>query len=312
MTYLSYINERIRAEVTKHSVVMYGQNITRGSCLGGLTRGIEAGKGGRTINTTNAENTLTGLGFGMLLEGQPSIFFMKQMDFLLLGVDQLVNTYNNIRSTRAPDTLGSYTIFPITVDSGYQGPQSSLNTLADFCTIAKLRGYTLTNKWDTDRILSQHLISPGMRLITVSQRQFSDELLALPEPLYVSSDDTVFQYAAGSAATIVSFNFALPQALKLHAALHQAGIAADLFNVNSPADFDTTRLIERVRATKKVIILDDSKTDNLPHRRLLEEEALGAPWRLVIKRELGENWLYPVPDVLGVDYEKVVAEIGRS
>lgn len=312
MTYLSYINERIRAEVAKHSVVMYGQNITRGSCLGGLTRGIEAGRGGRAINTTNAENTLTGLGFGMLLQGQPSIFFMKQMDFLLLGIDQLVNTYNNIRSTRAPDTLGSYTIFPITVDSGYQGPQSSLNTLADFCTIAKLRGYTLTNKWDTERILSRHLISPGMRLITVSQRQFSDEPLALPEPLYVSSDDTMFQYAAGSGATIVSFNFALPQALKLHEALKKAGISADLFNANSPADFGTTRLIERVRATKKLVILDDSKTDNLPHRTLLEEEALGAPWRLVIKRELGKDWLYPVPDILDIDYEKIVAEVSRS
>ena len=47
------------------------------------------------INTPNLENTLVGTGFGLMLSGLQAAFFMKQQDFLLLGVDHLVNTYNS-------------------------------------------------------------------------------------------------------------------------------------------------------------------------------------------------------------------------
>ncbi len=313
MTYIEHINTLLRIQVGKLPLVIYGQNITRGSCLGGFTRGVLPGKGGRAINTTNAESTLAGLGFGMLLEGQSSIFFTKQMDFLLLGIDQLVNTYNNIRSASDQKELGSYTIFPITVDSGLQGPQSSLNTFADFCTIAKIRGYTLTNKWDAGRILSRHLTAPGFRLMTVSQRMFKDELLPLPKPLWVGKDDTAFQYYAGDGATVVAFNFALPQAFTLREELKKAGIAAALFNVNSPTTYDCGKIIESTNKTKKLIVLDDSKSDNLPHNHLLADDKLKPlTLRLVIKRELKKDWLYPVKDLLEIDYKKVVEKVCKT
>ena len=38
----------------------------------------------------------TGVGFGLMLRSVNSVFFMKQFDFLLLGIDHLVNTYNII------------------------------------------------------------------------------------------------------------------------------------------------------------------------------------------------------------------------
>lgn len=305
MTYLAYINQQLKERCAKKPLVLFGQNITRGSCLGGFTRGVLAGPGGREINSTNAESSLVGVGFGMLLEGQPSVFFMKQMDFLLLGIDQLVNTYNNIRSTK-PKNTGSFTIMPITVDSGYQGPQSSLNALADFCSIANLRGYTLTNQWDTDHILEKHLMAPGVRLITVSQRQFKDELLPLQKPLYIAGNDSVFQYTEGGDATIVAFNFALPQAYRLEQELRKAGLTAALFNVNSPTDYEKEKIIESANRTGKIVILDDSKTTNLPHHRLLADPLLSVEFRLVLARELGENWLYPVEDLLDVQYEKVL------
>ena len=312
MTYLEHINTLLRVQVGKLPLIVYGQNITSGSCLGGFTRGIVPGKGGWAINTTNAESTLAGLGFGMMMEGQSSIFFMKQMDFLLLGIDHLVNTYNNIRSASDPKKLGSYTIFPITVDSGLQGPQSSLNTFADFCTIAKIRGYTITNKWDAERIFSRHLTAPGLRLMTVSQRLFKIELLTPPNPLWVGKEDTAFQYYEGDGATIVAFNFALPQALTLREELKSAGITAALFNVNSPTAYDIDKITESANKTKKLIVLDDSKSDNLPHNALLSDNRLLPSVRIVIKRELGKDWLYPVPDTFEVNYENIVKKIKNT
>lgn len=310
MTYIEYINGCIKEEVARRPLVLFGQNITRGSSLGGFSRGVLPAQGGLVINTTNAENSLVGLGFGMMLEGQSSIFFMKQLDFLLLGVDQLVNTYNVIRSAYDEKTLGSFTIMPIVVDSGYQGPQSSLNTFADFCTLGKIRGYTLTNKHDAEKILKKHMVCPGFRIISVSQRLFKEELLPLPEPLQVDKEETVFQYTHGDGATIASFNFALPEAWRLRKELAKAGIEAALFNVNSPTEFDTADIIESANKTGKLITLDDSKSDNLPHNALWGDKRLKSlRLRLVLKRELGKDWLYPSADQFLVDYKKVVQTV---
>ncbi len=134
MKYVQYINSLLKEHVSNNAdLVLYGQNIDAGSCLSGLTRGLSSCNGGLTINTPNSENSLVGVGFGLMLNDVSSVFFMKQMDFLLLGIDQLVNTYNVIRQSKPS---ASFTIFPVTVDSGYEGPQSSLNNFDDFCSIA--------------------------------------------------------------------------------------------------------------------------------------------------------------------------------
>ena len=125
MKYVQFVNSLLKNVIKKENdLVLYGQNINAGSCLSGLTRGLGNVNSGLTINTPNCENTLVGIGFGLMLSGTSSIFFMKQMDFLLLGIDHLVNTYNIIRQDK-PEV--SFTIFPINVDSGYEGPQSAFS-----------------------------------------------------------------------------------------------------------------------------------------------------------------------------------------
>ena len=85
--------------MSKHDeLVLFGQNINAGSCLGGLTRNLKVKENSKVINSTNSENTLCGFGFGLLIGGVNSILFMKQLDFLLLGIDHLVNTFNIIRN----------------------------------------------------------------------------------------------------------------------------------------------------------------------------------------------------------------------
>ena len=70
-----------------------------------------------------------------MMSGVSGIFFMKQLDFLLLGIDHLVNTYNIIRNVQEKYPNGSFTIVPTIVDSGYDGPQSSFNNLNDLISV---------------------------------------------------------------------------------------------------------------------------------------------------------------------------------
>jgi len=88
MKYVQYLNSLIKEKSKNCSeLVFFGQNINAGSSLSGLTEGLTIDKSGLIINTQNSENCLVGIGFGLMMNSVSSVFFMKQMDFLLLGID---------------------------------------------------------------------------------------------------------------------------------------------------------------------------------------------------------------------------------
>jgi len=310
MKYIEYVNNLIKQQIkTQKRLVLFGQNINAGSCLSGLTRGFEVDKSSRIINSTNAENSLCGFGFGLLLSEISSIFFMKQLDFLLLGMDHLVNTFNIIRNTKLGKNA-SFTIFPIIVDNGFQGPQSSLNNFAEFCSIARISGYTITNKTDAGEILKSKLIEPGFRIITVSQRLFHQEIIEPKQVLFVNNEKTVFQYNKGDDLTIVSFNFSFPQANELLSEFEENGINVSLFNVNSPIETNWKEICKDVENTKNIIILDDSKSVNIAVNSLINDLVSNGNLKSkrIIKKEINDDWLNPNEDLMKVDYKKIVTE----
>lgn len=310
MKYIEYINNLIKEQIkTQKKIVLFGQNINAGSCLGGLTRGLEIDKSSKIINSTNAENSLCGFGFGLMISDTSSIFFMKQLDFLLLGIDHLVNTYNIIRSAGL-GKHASFTIFPIIVDNGFQGPQSSLNNFAEFCSISRIPGYSISNKIDADEIIKSKLIEPGFRIITVSQRLFHKDIFEPKQILFVNDEKTVFQYKKGNQLTIISFNFTFPQAIELTSEFEKNGIDVSLFNVNSPIETNWKKIYEDVENTKNIIILDDSKSLNIAANTLMSNiiQKIELNSKLILKKEIDHNWLTPNDDEMKINYKELVIE----
>lgn len=309
MKYVEYLNAVIKREVANSdNCVLFGQNINAGSCLGGLTRNIIMNPDSRIINTTNAENSLVGFGFGLMMNGMSGVFLMKQLDFLLLGIDQLVNTYNIIRSINHQPENGSFTIVATVVDSGYEGPQSSFNNLSDICSIARIQGFTVTNKADADHIFSHHFLEPGFRIIGLSQRLGKIDIDESAVPVKVIDNGNIFQYTAGADATIVSFNFSYPQAAKLAKFLFGNNIQVSHFHVNSATSMDWKDILSNIATTKKIIIIDDSKSLHIPGDSLLSQlVSVNIKRSIVLKKELGNNWLYPVSDDFIINEESVLA-----
>jgi pyruvate dehydrogenase E1 component beta subunit len=240
------------------------------------------------------------------MNGVPAVFFMKQQDFLLLGIDQLVNTYNIIRR-EAPKA--SFTIMPAIVDSGYEGPQSSLNNLSDFCSIARIPGYTVTNKIEAEEIIDKHLIAPGFRIIGVSQRLFKTELIDIP-CLYMNEDRSLFQYTAGEDVTIVCFNLSFPYGLELYHRMLKKNIKASLFSVSASMPIPWDEIMADVQTTKQVVIIDDSKSvhaswqtllNALYEKRILEKH-------VVIARSFEGYWCRPQHDQLEIDYDHICSQ----
>lgn len=297
MKYIEFLNKIIKERILeeKNNIVLFGQNINAGSCLSGLTRNLKVQKG-LIINTQNSENTLCGVGFGLMLNKTSSIFFMKQQDFLLLGIDHLVNTYNFIRQKQPS---ASFTIMTIVTDKGYEGPQSCFNSFGDLCSIARVSGFTITNKIDGEEIIKSQLISPGFRIIGVSQRLFKQDLIDM-EKVYSNDEKTLFQYKKGPDATVVCFNFSLPYGIELAKRFNPS-----LFSVNSATPIKWDKIIEDLKETKKLVVIDDSKSENLSCYNLLMRISDSCDKKILIKKDFSKEWFFPNPDELEINYEKI-------
>lgn len=247
--YLEVINQTLIEQAARHpGLVQFGENIAQGSRLCGVARNLT----GRVVTVGNCENTHVGVGLGMMSEGGQALLIVKQLDFLLLGMDQMVNTLNLLGAMPPNDARGSFTILTIVCDQGWQGPQSSFNDLAGLCALARINGYFLNGQADSARVLERHLVRPGFRIIAVSQRRFGDECLELP--LMDSSDDEAeLQYSDGDGATIVSLGFTLAEAAAL------AEPRAALFQINPVLPHRWPRMMASAGRTRRLIVLDDSK-----------------------------------------------------
>lgn len=277
MTYISDINALLAQHTAAlPEAVLFGENIDTGSRISGLTRNLVDPPGGRVLNVGNCEATHCGVGFGLMLEGVPSVLFAKQLDFMLLGVDHFVSTYNLLRhDPNNPPGVG-FTIVAVVCDQGLQGPQSSFNALGDLCSMARVPGYTLTSRQQAEHVLSTQLAAPGFRFVTLSQRLFGTELLDLP-CLWRTEDGGLFQHFAGEGATIVSFNFSLPQALAVRDSFHEAGFEPDLFTASYVHPLGWDAVLASVARTGRLVVLDDSKSVHTPGHELLAAAARSSP-----------------------------------
>ena len=308
MKYLEYLNKLIIAQVrTTENCVLFGQNINAGSCLGGLTKNIKVTEKGRIFNSTNAENSLVGFGFGMMMNGSSAVFFMKQLDFLLLGIDHIVNTYNIIRSLKDKYPQGSFTIVATVVDSGYDGPQSSFNNFYDLCSIGRVDGFNINTKADADHIFTKEFLQPGFRIIALSQRLSKEELNTTAVPIKILENGNIFQYSEGGDVTIISLNFSFNSAQKLTKIMFSEGIKASHFNINNIINENWDSVIADIHKTKKIIVFDDSKSIQTAVDLLLAKVCgMDMEKKIILKRVLGPDWLHPVSDNFDVDFDSII------
>jgi pyruvate/2-oxoglutarate/acetoin dehydrogenase E1 component len=288
---------------------MYGQNVCAGSCLGGLTRGIVSSGQLKVMNTPNTENALMGLGLGLMLRGASAIYAMKQHDFMLLGIDQLAHSTYVMR--RSPPE-GSFTVLTVVVDSGFEGPQSSLNNLSEIASITRLPCYTITNQEDAGTILERHLVRPGARIIAVSQRLFRTPVIASTDFECVTDDASILRYGRGDGATVACFNFSLPQGLALGNDLQSRGVGTDIYSVNAVHPVNYEAILASAKRTGKLIVLDDSKSANRTSHHLLlaARDVCDSKSIHYVERAIDDSLLRPNADRFQVDAEAICQKLG--
>lgn len=245
-----------------------------------------------------------------MMNGSHGVFFMKQLDFLLLGIDHLVNTYNFIRNVSEKFPYGSFTIVPTVVDSGYDGPQSSFNNFNDLCSIARIKGFTVSNKSEADYLFTNQFLNPGFRIIALSQRLGKNEIISNKKPLNIFGNGEIFHYKKGKDVTIVSSNFSYSEADRLVCFLEKNNIKCSQFNISSGLIDNLNPIINDIAITKHLILIDDSKSIQTPVDHLLTQlHGINIKKIIILKRHLNNDWLNPVSDLFEIDVIKVLNDL---
>ncbi|MCB4421474.1 hypothetical protein FZZ91_01305 [Synechococcus sp. HB1133] len=314
-TYSSSIISQLTDAYQDHAgILFFGENINQGSCISGLARGLEQISSFNVVNVGNCELTHVGVGLGILIDGGASVLVVKQLDFLLLSLDQIVNTYNWIRSYMPLSSQGSFTIYSLVCDQGYQGPQSSLNNANDFASIANINVYCINSKAEIGDIVNHKFVSNGFRIICLSQKYLGCEPIAL-DCLSRSNDFSAYKYLDGDNLTILCYNFSLRVGLEIAENLARHGFTCDLFHVNYVPSMKLDLIFNSCFKTNKLLFIDDSKSvssmSNL-HLSLLLSEHPSLQSLSLQRQILSQNDYSVQSDEYNYDFDQVLKFVDTS
>jgi len=266
----------------KKNTLVFGQNIIAGSRLGGLTNGIDQHTQS-SFNTQNSEQSLVGLGMGALISNNKAIYFAKQLDFLLLSMDHLVNTYN---SSLCQNSKGTFVIVTYIVDTGYEGPQSRLNCLGDFASISKINCRYLISEKDIKFNIKRALSNKGLHILCISQKFGNSTNQLINNTNLASNDNTgsYFRYKTGESLTIVAYGFSIYKTLEMISTKKYKKF--DLFVITNPANTNVKKIMASAGKSKKVILMDDSNSKN---KNLFWLESKLLHLKIEIKKNLNDD-----------------------
>lgn len=166
-------NDLIETIARDTSFIGLGESVNNGSFIGGLAR--QADKlGMQLINLPNNEYSHVGCLYGLSLSGINSMLFVKQLDFLLLAVDQLHFT-NEILKTQKQ--AGKFLILAVIQDQGMQGPHSSFNRISDFLRLVNFPSYYLNAPRLPAKFRLPGFPDHSSTIIVASQRLLQSELV---------------------------------------------------------------------------------------------------------------------------------------
>ena len=242
-------------EKIKPKTIIFGQNITTGSRISGLTNKIETIKGVEIFNTQNSESSLIGFGLGLMISKVNSIYFAKQLDFIVLGLDHIINTFNSVLLQKVKS---SFSIITYIVDSGYEGPQSRFHCLSDISSMSKANCVYLVFPDDIRHSLKS-MNKKGLNIFCLSQKFSKQE--NSPKAIYSEKNGDYFKYNNGKKQTLVAMGFAAYAAVNLMKN-NLKFKDSDLFVITNPSFGKVDKILKSANKTKNIYLLDDSRSKN--------------------------------------------------
>jgi len=257
LSYEGAINEALlQTMAADPSVFLIGQGVKSPWYVGNTCTDLIARFGeSRVIDTPVSENAITGAAVGAALAGMKAIVVHPRVDFLLYGLDPLVNEAANWHYMSGGRASVPLVLWGIINRGGEQAAQHSQSLHAWFAHVPGLKVVMPSTAYDAKGMLIAAINDPNP-VVYMPDRWLNGCADAVPEEMY----EVPFGQAAirreGRDLTIVASSYLAAEAVKAAATLAARGIDAEVLDLRSIKPLDRQAIVTSVRKTGRLLAVD--------------------------------------------------------
>jgi len=261
LSYVDAVREAADQEMARDpGVIQFGLDVDDPKAIQGTTRGLLEKYGPeRIFGTPLAEDSMTGVAIGMALGGLRPIHVHIRMDFLMLGMNQLVNI-----AAKSRYMYGGQVYLPLVVRSMIgkswgQGAQHSQGLYSFFMHVPGLKVVAPTTPYDAKGCLIA-AIRDDNPVLYVEHRILHFQKGPVPEDSFEVLPGKARVTVQGSDITMVGISYMQVECLRAQRYLEAVGISAEVVDPIWLMPLDAKTIIESVRKTGRLLVVDNGWT----------------------------------------------------
>tara|TARA_Y100001970_G_scaffold292163_1_gene432250 strand:+ start:1538 stop:2503 length:966 start_codon:yes stop_codon:yes gene_type:complete len=253
LSYLEAIKEGIsQSMVSDKNVIIYGEGSD--PAIGSFHKKFEFAKkfgSDRVFDTPLSEALMQGVGIGASLNGLKPIMVWFRMDFMLLGMDQIINHASKFKYIY---NLNCPIVMKTTVGRGWgQGPVHSQAFHNVFSHFPGLKVVLPSNPYDAKGLMLS-AIKDKNPVIFIEHKSLFNKRSNVPKKKYEIQIGKGKILKKGSDVTVVAFSYMVEESLK--AAKIQKNIKPEIIDMRSSFPLDINIIKRSVKKTKRLIVAD--------------------------------------------------------
>lgn len=238
------------------NVFVLGQGVNNPWYVGATAEGLDTRFGQkRVIDPPISENGMNGVAIGAALTGMRPIVIHPRLDFLITGMEQLVNQAANWSYVFNGQVSCPLVVRGIINRGGEQGAQHSQAIQAFFMHVPGLKVVMPATPYDAKGLLIS-AVEDNNPVIYIDDRWLYTETGDVPEEPYSVPIGKANLVTTGNDITIVAVSYMVKLAREAAEIIAKDGISVEVVDVRSIKPLDEDTICSSVRKTGRVIVAD--------------------------------------------------------
>lgn len=257
LTYSLAINEALYQMMSRDkSVFLLGQGVKSPWYVGNTCKGLLEKFGSeRVIDTPVSENAMTGAAVGAALAGMRPVVVHPRMDFMLYGLDPIINEAANWHYMFGGRSPVPVVIWGIINRSGEQAAQHSQSLQALFAHIPGLKVVMPSTPYDAKGLMISS-IKDDNPVVFIDDRWLYNVEGAVPEEIYEVPIGKGIVRREGSDVTLIGASYMAELGIEAVSALLEKGIDVEMIDIRTLKPLDKNLLISSAKKTGRVVVAD--------------------------------------------------------
>jgi len=260
-TEMSYADAILSAQMhilreNSKSLVL-GINVTSPSAIFGSVRGLHQTFGSkRVIETPASENAMTGIALGLSTSGHLPILIHQRMDFAILSFDMLINQVAKWKFMYGGN-LKAPMIVRMIIGRGWgQGPQHSQSLHSVFMHVPGFQVYLPSTPQDMYSAFLEASNSDSPSIFFEHRWLYETTgKVDLTKNCLEAKTRSVLRNSKGL-LTVISLSFSSLEVLRAARILEEQAVFIEIFELIRLDELDLEAIIESVKLTKRLLIVD--------------------------------------------------------